>query len=499
MTESKHDDFSIVSQSYKDYEERLAPPSIQYPRNEAITRSEFSNLPDGSFYDDLLTVPLGETLDKAEYRISRAASEAWQPWIESLLESSDAKTIDELLLTSEEDKYFTRIRRLRLVDDSNYQKQETISAERAINETKWISDRIHIKVSSVERVNGTPSLAERDRLAMTTNFETNLWRKSYSSYMEDNYIPNIGMQDDPDFIAPNDISSRNFVTYPPAARTYNATYKVVLDNGSEKLIYPDTRKSKDYTSRSSIEYMLNHKKVKFKSVSIHEVRRKTKLGITDHLACSFEPDVRVTYGEDLFPDPTSYKKVDTDTNLGKSFLQKLNEQPHLFQITIFESAGGHEDLVVYYAVPGTKDGIGPRVYWVYVDNNTYPIAKLNSKGQHYFLLAKKVLPQITYKPLRFYLANEGQYSSSHPFTASVRVTDGVFYRHADTLEWVNFSDIEEQFINKLSSQGYILLDKVREEAYSNVFVYKFIHSDTRTREQRNAIFLSLTKQNKSDD
>lgn len=487
------DDFSIVSQSYRNYEELFEAPPIEYPVTEAVTRSSYSDLPDGSDYDELLTAPIGEPLDKAIFRMSRAANAAWEDFFNHLLDSHpDATTIEDLFLDSSDKLHYTRIRRLRLVDDSQFQKNHIKYVSRLLSEVTWQSESKEVtQISLIERKSGAPSLKERNALATLTNFNTNIWRKSASSYAEDNYLPNIGMSDDPDFIPPSGISSRNFAMYPPASRPYDITFRVTMQDGSIKLLYPDPNKEKDYTSLSSIRYMLNHKNVKFKDVAIHEIERKHNTPVMSDTryipCCSFEPDIRVTYGKDLFPDPVNYKKVDTDTKLGKSILQKLNEQPHLFQ-DFAVKVDGVNKLVVYYTVKGTHDPIGPRVYWTYVDENTYPVASRTSKGQIRFMMAKTIFPQITYTPLKYPNSDK-----VHPFTAVARVTQGAFYRHNETGQWVNFNEIEQNLIDYLSDKGYILINQSREVLNNQVLVYKFIHKNTSTRYQRKKIFLSLTK------
>jgi len=489
------DDFSIVSQLYRNYEELFESPPIEYPVTEAVTRSSYSDLPDGSDYDESLTAPIGEPLDKAIYRMSRDANRAWQPWIESLLESApdDVFTVHDLFLNSTDKAHYTRVKRLRLVDDGLYQKVEIAYVTRLLSEVTWKNSYSSIThVSLVSRDSGSPSLKERNSLATLSNFNTNIWRKSASSYLEDNYIPNIGMRDDPDYIPPSGISSRNFAMYTPASRPYNITFKVTLETGAIKLIYPDLRKSKDYTSLSSIRYMLDHNNQKFKHVEIYEIERKTNNQHTQFIpCCSFEPDIRVTYGPQLYPDPSKYKKVDTDTKLGKSLLQKLNEQHHLFQDCVFHD-GMTKRLVVYYTVSNTNDNIGPRVYWTYVDENTYPVASRNKEGRIRMMMPKVVYPQIQYTPLKY-----SHSSNYYPYYATVRLSEGAFYKHYKTGQWVNFTDIEESVINNLSSKGYLLIDKSREFLSNSVFLYTFIHRDTSTYKQRKKIFLSLIS--KSND
>ena len=495
-------DFSIIAQVSRTYDEFFEAPPIEYPIVEAVTRSDYSHLPDGSDYDDRFSAPIGETLDKAIYRISLEANRAWKIWIQCLLEeetalqdSSDKETkpatIEDILLDSSEKKHYLRIKRLRLLDDAYFDKYEIHRVSLILDEVVWQSNSgIDTQIPVLKRHTSAPSLKERNYFATLSNYNTNIWRKSASSYLEDNYYPNIGMRDDPDFIPPCNISSRNFAMYPPASRPYNITFSLTLEDGTQKLLFPNLEKAKDYTSLSSIRYMLDQKGVKYKSVSIHEkalVSRSNNF-VQYVKCCSFEPDIRVTYGPDLYPDPVSYKKVDTDTSLGKYLLQKLNEQPHLFNDCVVDDPDGVDDikkLIVYYTVkPSKDDPFGPRVYWTYVDSNTYPIASRTKDDRIRFLMPKTVFPSITYTPTK----------DRKPYTASFRISKDAYYRHNVTGRWISYAEIVDTSIIKLLVKGYVLSNVSREVLNDSVFVHTFIHKTAMSRKERkkNKLFLQVT-------
>jgi hypothetical protein len=55
-----------------------------------------------------------------------------------------------------------------------------------------------------------------------------------------------------------------------------------------------------------------------------------------------------------------------------------------------------------------------------------------------------------------------------------------------------FKEIENNFISALNNKGYVLYSTVPESKYNTVMVYKFIHKDTSTQQQRKNLFLKLT-------
>ena len=546
-------DYSIVSESARNYRMLLDPPEVEYPTREAVQRSEASGLPDGTDYEEHMASPIGEPLDKAIARLSRRANAAWKEWVEDSgepklsmtgeMESSLNTSIEEAMLSETQILDLTRIKRLMLVEKLNFKKDQEQFIGRLLHECSGLVDeticgepknRFYEKVdyvdgpfgsrkkivTTVDRCKGNAkvvktegvqisditqnrfSVSYKDRLDLMTMtaFQTEVWRKPSRSEEED-YFSCF----DPDFTPPLDNSSKNFFIYPPASRPYDITFKLTYLDGRTVKLSPKNKKRKDYTALSSIEYMLQQKEVKYKSIKIDEVVQQTRNGLRSYPNCKFETDIRVTYGKDLIPDPNSYKKIDPSTKLGKKLLQLLNEQSHLFSEHSWEHNEPDEDgnfrkmkkVAVGYSVNNTKDSIGPRIYWMYLEAKSAGIPSF-TRNKSGLQSSKKVAPQYTYVPMRFYKQTDLNYLKvEQPFLASVRVSKNYSYYKRKTKQLFKFSDIEDIFITFLSSKGYILYNTAPESEYNSVLVYKFIHKDTRTQEQRKKLFQKLTNHEQS--
>lgn len=549
------DVYSIIIQKAANYRELLGEPPIEVPPREYNQRSESSGLPDGSFIENFVA-PIGEPLDKAILRMSKEANKAWKEWVDvpdgpvpnpELLLGRD---LIEAMLTEEEYKDYIRVQRMMLVEELKFKKEETHRARRLLEETtiqntfdnhqvvnrfyeekevsydpvgnkivtSVIRDRcqgnpntkviVGTQVSNVDRDVFSPSHAERLELLNMTRYQTEVWRNQ-SREEEDDYIPNISPEDDPDFIAPSDISSRNFVIYPPAARPYNIVFRVWFlkdptrdatpENMYYKKIHPKDKTKKDYTSLSSMKYMLDQKGVKYHSVAIDEFSTKDGIKYTN---CKFEIDLRVTYTDDGIPNPRSYSKVDPSSVLGMWLLKNLNEQPHLFDECIMDGTSSEDDntpakevLAVFYKAQASAK-LGNRVYWVYVKPEAKGIPRF-IRG--YFKGRKKIAPQIRYEPLKYYTQDTPNYQRSEaPFIATVRVSYGFgYYVKADPSDpesedrYVDHKEVVENFVTKLENKGYQLF-KIKEDAYDyNLKEYIFVHKDARIRDQRRQIFSRL--------
>jgi len=538
-------DYSIVLEVARNFESLLTPPEIEYPLRESAQRSESSGLPDGSELREGDNAPIGEPLDKAIARMSREARKAWMEWIETSDEPKLSMTgemdaplsapLEELMLSDQEKIDRLRVQRLMAVEEVKFREREESYITRLLEECSGLADEIYQsepenrfyeevevtqgefgqtrrKIIRIDRCGGrpevrhvegvhpsdiaqarfTPSYQDRMDDMIMTAFQTETWRNPSRSE-EDKYIPNISPLDDPDYIAPSDMNSRNFSIYPPASRPYNIVFKVTMQNGQVHRLYP--KGDKDYTSLTSLKYMLDQRGTDYAAIEIDEIRRNKTTQSSDRPNCRFEIDLRVTYGEALTPDPNNYKKVDPDTRLGQKLLQILNEQPYLFDEHVWEYEEMEEDgsitttkkVAVGYSV-NAKDAIGPRVYWVYLDE------KANSTGTPAFLRTKRVPPQYSYHPMRFFKKTDPLYlQKEQPFLATVRVSQNFSYYDRKSKRRVDFDEVVDVFTSFLSSKGYILYATEPESEFNTVMVYKFIHTDTRTRQQRKDLFSKLTK------
>lgn len=542
------EDFSIIAERRRNYRELLGPPPIEIPARNSNQKAESSGLPDGS-YEEGAQAPLGESIDKAAYRLSKAAAEAWKEWCEYEEdrgpcldeEASLTVSIEEAMLSAEETLDLLRLERLLKAESIRYERKQKQYASRLITETVGLANGIDTEIQNryfisrtettdefgsrivteekIDRCDGKPvvtksegvvvpnmtqstfSESPRERLekADMTRYQTEVWRDTNKSEEED-YLPNIGPEDDPDYIAPSDISSRNFVVYPPASRAYNCVFKVITTKGDEhtkevsKKVYP-SRDGKDYTSITSIKYMLDQKGYKYEGVVIDTVTGKSG----SYLACKFETDLRVTYGENCVPDPKEYKNVDPDSNLGQKMLQLLNEQPHIFEEFSWmneDEDGEYKVLAVGLPIRHSRDNIGPRVYWVYVKPHAIGVPRhlkgSTAVGERGKKSATWVAPQINYKPLKVYRKDDPNYKKKErKFLATVRVSDDYYYFLKEEGRWVSFSEVQATFNKRLEEEGYQLCKIVSDTDNHTILNYQYVHTDSLTALQRKTILQNL--------
>ena len=548
-----YENYSIVRQRARDFQLVLEAPEIEVPAREYSQRSEKSGLADGIFSIDN-DAPVGESIAQSAWRISKLANEVWKLWtqvngspfiLDNQVVNSIDKPIEEFLLTEEERVSYIRTRRLLLVEEGRFKKEQQALHQRAIDEAKafkhreiptvaiisnenryydkWITEtdefghtqtqkvkqdrcegKPHILInpnvypSNIEMRTFSPSHAERLALLNLSDHETDVWRKGNRAEEENKLLPSTGPADDPDFTPPSSLSSRNFVIYPPVSRPYNCTFSVFRDDKVIQKIYP-IRGRKDYTSLSTIVYNLKQKKIEFSKVEISKyIVQNEEISV-----CKHEVDIRVTYGEDLKPNPISYKKVDPESPLGIKFLLLLNEQPYIFTeyyLKVDEEVDGKKEsvkkLIVGLKIKNPDDNIGPRVYWVYVKDKP---------GQPYFLRKKMTAPQYIYHTLKNYKEYEhlpNYLKIEHPLGVTVRVTRNYYYfdknlknPRSDTPgRWVSFKEIEDNFVNALDEKGYKLVAIKSESSVTEVILYKFIHQSVEKLKDRNKVIRSLVSQ-----
>lgn len=556
---SLDDERSLINEALRNMESLLLPPEIEIPTKEVNQRSSFSGLADGSILDPGNSAPVGESLDKAMVRLSRMAAEAWEAWTNpdnELLGISESGVpiealklpLEKALLTESEQILLTRLRRLSKVEDTKFKRSLEARHKRAIEESGFVfkeqeskapisnrffnvttrepdgfgsfdekvkvidrcdgNDKIKkvtgISVSNIEPSFSNPSVTERNEFIKLTYHETFVWRKSIRPEQE-LYLPNVGMDDDPDFINPLSLKdSKNFNIYPPASRPYDIVFKLWYDQDPQtgkfrrvKKLYPKA-KPKDYTSLSSMVYLIKSKYSRNFELEIDTFKGSKKKDSdeeSDRPNCKFEIDLRVSYNDEGVPHPTNYKKVDPMSVLGQKLLLMLNQQPYLFSEYSWEweepdkqgNLTKEKKLVVGISYPA-NDKLGKRCYWVYLDRSKNPTSKIK-------LFRKKIIyPQIRYFTLDKYpkymdLPNYERVSL--PLTASVRVSDNAFYFSKEQGKYINFPEIVENFTAFLASKGYLFVSSAPESPFTNVLLYKFIHNSMVTKQQRKQAYQSL--------
>jgi hypothetical protein len=538
----EHEDYSIVLQEARNYEMLLSPPEVEYAARDYVQRGEKSGLPDGSTYDEKLNAPLGENLDKFCARLSREANEAWKLWTDTtgmpVITKTDqcinpiSKPIDDLLLTEEDKIKYLRIKRLLFVEEATLKAKEQERVTRKISECTNFSndsdrivtlpdssryfikreisknefgevnvketkiDRLQgkdnitiipgVSLPDVKRVNGGPSYAERLDLIVLSDYQTSKWRRDASADKNDNFIPNVTPSDDPDFLPPLSVSSRNFNIYPPASRPYDIVFKVYTDDTKFTRWYP-SGKSKDYTSLSSIQYMLQQQAKYFTKVEVDEIKVHDRF----YPNCKFEIDLRVTYGEECAPNPNDYKKVDPDSKLGMWLLQKLDAEPYSFTEFSWKDASVAsdgtlvEDKVVAVGYVVNHPSQGPkRVYWVYLDKNKGTI------GKPAFLRKKITHPHIVYREMCYKSEFPEFKKLTNPFLATLRMSDGYYYRDKSG-RIVGFDEVKSKFFELLLNKGYVYIDSKPESPYTTVILFYFIHESVATKQKRKDLFLKF--------
>jgi hypothetical protein len=549
------EDLSIVLQEVRNYQTLLSAPEIEYAARDYVQRSDKSGLPDGSVYDEKLSAPLGENLDKFCARLSRQANEAWKAWVNC--DGNPIKTksgediiplhqpIEEFLLNEEDKVKYLRLTRLLFVEDANKKKREVERVARKCSEsvnfknevTRQVTipetSREYIKVTSIKdqfgnitfreekydrlvdksgilkdkltiipgisvadikQVTGGPSYQERLNFIVLSDYQTSKWRKDASHGKDAHLIPNTSPKDDPDYCSPLSISSRNFNIYPPAPRPYNIVFRVYSDKNNYTRSYPTT-KGKDYTSLSTIQYMLKQQGKCFHKVTIDR--------------CSFEVDLRVTYSDTCIPDPNSYKKVDPESKLGMWLLQKLDSDPYSFKEYSWDTVQDGETVrvsAVGYQINHPSLGV-PRIYWVYLDANK---AQLGStlrwipnpknivtktlKGREITgrlaVKSKLVHPHIVYRPM-YYISQEEHFTKvSKPFIATLRVSDNYYSRNKEG-KVINLDSVKEVFFELLQNNGYTFITQNKESDFSTVLLFHFIHNSLDTKQKRKDFFRSF--------
>lgn len=538
--QDKLEDFSIVFQVASMFDDLLAPPAIEAPLSQVVMRAESSGLPDGTVTYADNVAPIGETIDKFCARLSREANQAWTDWTSKPPEGFTLGASNHILdlqekLLGEDKKYYEEIKRLKAIEDTIYQEEEDLKVKRLSSECTHfrfphedteIKDRYYVKKEIIKGEFGQITVKETklDRVAPgaklkiiegissskversiyritaqeslerynLTKHETEIWRKP--ARIEDSkYIPNaFSPEDDLDFIPPSSLISTNFNIYPPASRPYNCTFKVwFIPNPNyvqhtknaclnEKYlsykIYKPTSK-KDYTSASSLAYMIKEKGFKCDfEVVIDEFMANGRA----YPKCKFEPDLRVTYGDKLQPDPNNYKKVDPESVLGLKLLQLLNEQPYLWKEFSWEVTTDHEDgttttdkiVAVGFLIENPRDSFGKRIYWVYLNKDA------NAIGKPSFLRKKIIPPQFSYRPYKLKCS-----SKQIPFIASVRMSNGYFYYNKKR-EFVSFEQVVSDIKEYMYTKDYLFVRQEQESPYVNISVLHFIHKSMSTKQQR---------------
>lgn len=317
-TELVEIDVSIANQSLGLIKELIGLPEEILALVEVNKRSAFSNI---AYEDPNTGLPYRKTLSTFMRDESLKAIQEWNTWIEIIQKTG--KTFKDLIYTENEIKEIKDLESFVLEEEKIWKENNEIAAYRAISETPGF---LHTTVPANDspykyRLSSKESLENYNRQF----HETQVWRKAYREEEEDKLLPNIGPEDDPDYITSLDISSLVFYTYTPTSRAYDATYKISFKNKTE-LIVAHIRGERDYTTTESFVEKLLTERGKGSSIDKIEL-----------LSASWEVDVRESPGDK--PDPRNYRKVPNEFKAAQAFLRYLDDvSPNIREVSwMFEN------------------------------------------------------------------------------------------------------------------------------------------------------------------
>lgn len=474
MTREDYDAITSPATIYYDLmRQRYQPPEVETPSKEYIQRSDYS------------PVKYSPTIEHGIHKLSKEAYEAWIEWIITFERSPE-----EIFFDKDELELFKLYQTEAIKEHKAWSDEELANDYRAISETpnfrnydtktgEYLGEALfcckgRTKIKSIPGISASdidrdyyriPHSEMLHRITLS-NYETAIWRKPENFDKDDKYYPNTGMKDDPDFIPPSLIESRNFVVAPPASRAYNCTFKVTYSdkkgNTQTKDFRPDLTVKKDYTGESSLKYMLSSKGFRVLNIDMYEKGKYQP---------DWEVDIRVSPG--LRPNPTNYKKVDPDTQLGTRFLSILNDNPY----SMTEFAWDHNEVVIRrdndtgeksevtivvrklaYGIP-VKDQ--DKIYWVYIEDAN--IGK-------YRLKKRALPPKIIDHTARYPNGDDVVYG------LTLRISDN--YRdarpHKKVLEALYESLYSRVDPNRPEMGGFKFLRKEEESPYSGISLHRFI-------------------------
>lgn len=307
--------------------------------------------------------------------------------------------------------------------------------------------------------------------------ETSVARKEYSGGLDnDKFYPSTGIKDDPDFIPPLSISSRNFNLIPPAMRSYNAVYRVEIYDRSpwkdkEKIRRDHSVKpSKVYTHGRDIGYDKDY-------TDAGGISRDLTLAGHEHhiitqLYCQWEVDVRMTKGSR--PDPRSYVKVDNTSVVGQKFLSELNDNPYAM---MQEESWDWEDetKVVYFR---SYSLFPDHVFWIYMDSSaigsSYDMKiDTDDEGNVRYDSNGDVVERLVYKTYKRYPHYHWQLEHN---CDGMAVAVGCVLTYSDDIH----ASIPERSFSVLKKCGFIFVETVVDMygCANSSFVHQFARTDS---------------------
>ena len=332
-------DESIARQNFLLLKERSSEPEVEIPLRDYSQKNDYEEDADNP------------NLSLHCYRMSEAAKVSWSLWFDCLKPEEAL----QMLLSDEEYKEYLEYMKAVSEEDEDYSLEQENKAYRACSEVPGFTTT---KVSDIEYDTYKIPFNEIRARIVLTDYQTNIWRKSYRADQDSDDFGFMDPKHDPDFLPPCSVSKNWLIK--PASRPYNLSFSVEYEKDGKKFLNISKPKSaKDYTTVEDLKYVVAEKG--YSLISIKDITPENEI--------KWEVDLRLSRRngqadgkESLIPDPRDYQKIDCTSKLGRRLLRSLRENPyHEWQ----EVSWTHQDQNVTALVRTAKDYL----VWVYVDQS----------------------------------------------------------------------------------------------------------------------------------
>ncbi len=349
-------DESVARQAFNLLREQVAPPELEIPYR------EYSQKNDAEEDKDNPNIPLHS------YRLSKRAYGAWKGFLGSL----SSEQIIRLLLTDEEFSQYEEYKKIVKEEDDEFQQELEAKYVRACTETIGFT-RCHVP----DRLEYDPyniTFDEWSYRANLTDYQTNIWRKPYVSMDSDGDFGFMDPKKDPDFLNPLSVSKKWLIK--PLSRPYNLTFDVQYKNTEGKIFskisYP--KSNKDYSTEEDIIYYI--KSNGYIPVKVKCITPDEDVQYEVDLRCSPRTGLVENGKEVLMPNPRDYKKIDTESAIGRRLLRSLRENPYHEWTEVAWDYATEEGMTRVVALAQVA---GDHLAWVYVDPTAVGTHKVRTK------------------------------------------------------------------------------------------------------------------------
>lgn len=433
----------IISQVLKDFQDFISAPEVSIPRRDYSLRNDP--------VEDEENPNLGMFL----YKLSKEAKDQWIAWVQEI----GLENLENIFFTPEELEVFNEYKKI-----AQEFEDEDISFYRAQENAICSSTKgfISCKIPDFNMSTYNPSLDERDRLLSVRELE------SIGRIRQLEESPDFSFADpkrDMDFYSPLHLSnkSRGGYLFKFASRPINLTFRVTFKvDGKTKSIRLEPASKKDYTCSEDIKYYWN--------TSLHEKypgATDVNVSVVTHKdMVQYETDLR--FSPEETPNAVNYKKVDTETPLGRRLMRSLKENPYHEWEEISWNFEKETKVALYRKAP--RGG----VYWLYLDKDEI----ISPRAKNF---RKVIYPQITEK-------------------YDVNIHTGIKYIIMYNVRVSNYDNLNPPFnsivkskfdsvVQKITDSGFVFVSKSKPDTF-DTNVYSFVRNDLLTVKQR---YLERTK------